>query len=621
MCSIAGIVDFEGNAALCRESEELRRSMVHRGPDQSGVFAAALNGDDADGDRPANVLLLHNRLCVIDIDGGRQPMTVACGERRYTVVYNGELYNTDELRNGLKNLGHVFDSRSDTEVVLRSYIEWGEECVNRMNGIFAFAVYDGAARRLFIARDRMGVKPFFYTLTGSAFCFASELKGLLACPGVQPRADVSSIRELIMTGPGRTPGCGVFKDFFELPPAYCGFFDDQGLRLRRYWKLMPREHRESFEETAEHVRYLVTDAIERQLVSDVPIGTFLSGGLDSSIICSIASRKLGSEGKRLCAFSVDYRDSTKYFKKSKFQPTSDTQFIPFLRDWLGCEHYLTTIDTAELVNALFDAVRARDLPGMSDVDSSLLLFCREIKKHVTVALSGECADEIFGGYPWYRDPEIREREGFPWAQSTSMRAKFLRPEYSEGFDPAEYVHERYARTVADACVLDTDSPTERRMKQMMRLNTDWFMQTLLDRKDRMSMFSALEVRVPFCDHRIAEYLYSVPWEFKEHGGFEKGLLRTAMTGLLPDEILWRRKSPYPKTHNPEYLETVSALLKNVLDDVSAPIHSVVRREALVSLLTDSNQQPWYGQLMTVPQTIAYMLQLNYWLDHYHVQLV
>ena len=248
-------------------------------------------------------------------------------------------------------------------------------------------------------------------------------------------------------------------------------------------------------------------------------------------------------------------------------------------------------------------------------------FAAEIKKHVTVALSGECADEIFGGYPWYRDPEIREREGFPWAQSTSMRAKFLRPEYSEGFDPAEYVHERYARTVADACVLDTDSPTERRMKQMMRLNTDWFMQTLLDRKDRMSMFSALEVRVPFCDHRIAEYLYSVPWEFKEHGGFEKGLLRTAMTGLLPDEILWRRKSPYPKTHNPEYLETVSALLRNVLDDVSAPIHSVVRREALVSLLTDSNQQPWYGQLMTVPQTIAYMLQLNYWLDHYHVQLV
>ena len=610
MCSIAGVIDLQndlrGQGPVFRA---MQQAMTRRGPDQHGTYVTR------------HAALLHNRLAVIDIENGRQPMTVGVDGRAYTIVYNGELYNTGELRRELAGLGHEFAGHSDTEVVLHSFIQWGAGCVDRFNGIYAFAVWDAWARRLFIARDRMGVKPFFYALRGGAFLFASELKGLLAHPLVEPELDREGALEIVLTGPGRTPGCGVFRGVEELKPGWRGWFDERGLRTERYWRLTAREHTDSLETTIDTVQYLVTDAIRRQLVSDVPIGTFLSGGLDSGLICSVAKLYMAERGLPLHTFSVDYRDHLKYFHETRFQPTSDTVYIPKLADWLECESHVTVLDTLELADGLYEAVDARDLPGMSDVDSSLLQFCKRIKEHVTVALSGECADEIFGGYPWFRDEKIRMAEGFPWAQSIQYRAGFLRPEHTQGLDAREYLMEKYRLTLADTDGLDTDSPVDRRMREMMRLNTDWFMQTLLDRKDRMSMYSALEVRVPFCDHRIAEYLYNVPWEMKDYKHYEKGLLRQAMRGYLPDEILWRKKSPYPKTHNPEYMAEVSRRLRRVLDDRNAPLLSLVRRDALEALLDDDKAQPWYGQLMTTPQTIAYMLQVNYWLEKYKVRLV
>lgn len=227
---------------------------------------------------------------------------------------------------------------------------------------------------------------------------------------------------------------------------------------------------------------------------------------------------------------------------------------------------------------LFAAVDARDLPGMADVDSSLLLFCKQVKEHVTVALSGECADEIFGGYPWYRDSQLRMQEGFPWSQSIAYRAGFLAEDYAAAVDARSYVLARYQATVDDTARLSTDSPTDARMREMMRLNMDWFMQTLLDRKDRMSMYSALEVRVPYCDYRIAQYLYSIPWEMKDYKNYEKGLLREAMKDYLPPDVLWRKKSPYPKTHNPAYLRAVSQRLREILADPAAPLLQVAKRQ-------------------------------------------
>lgn len=609
MCGIAGMIHFHQKPENRHEvAEHMLDTLKRRGPDQSGIY----ENDDA--------TLIHARLAVVDLEHGLQPMRYVMHGEEYILVYNGELYNTEDLRRELRACGHTFQSHSDTEVLLHSFMEWKEKCVDKLNGIFAFAVYQVKAKRLFLARDRIGVKPIFYYDNGDTFLFASEIKTLLQHPDVKPYINQQSLLELVLLGPGRTPGSGVFCGVKEFVPASCGYYDENGLTQWKYWDLVDKSHSDSLEETIEKVRYLVIDSIERQLISDVPICTFLSGGLDSSIISAIANRHMKQKGEKLVTLSVDYVDNDKYFKASKFQPNSDNYYINLMNDTLQAEYIHVVIDTPQLVDALFAAVDARDLPGMADVDSSLLLFCKEVKEHATVALSGECADEIFGGYPWYRDETVRNINGFPWSQSTAFRASFLQDDILAGIDPNTFVMSRYQHTVDTTSKIEGLSPLESRMKEMVNLNFKWFMQTLLDRKDRMSMYHGLEVRVPFCDYRIAEYLYSVPWEYKDYEGREKGLLRKAMEGLLPNEVLWRKKSPYPKTHNPTYLNAVSQLLKEILNTPNEPLLDIVKKDSLEQLLLSNNPIPWYGQLMTTPQTIAYFVQMNYWLKQYHVQI-
>ncbi len=604
MCAIAGVFRMElGDQAL----RNMLNTMVRRGPDEEGIL------------RRGECTLLHRRLAVIDPEGGHQPMAIQYRGKEYCIVYNGELYNTPELRQELMALGHDFQGHSDTEVVLHSYAEFGAKCVDKFNGIFAFAVLDTRANKLFLARDRMGVKPLFYSKLGNGLVFASEIKTILACPGIRPILDSQGAAQLLLLGPGRTPGSGVLHGIYEIEPG-CSATVSGDFHIERYWRLVDREHRESFEDTVEHVRFLVCDAIQRQLVSDVPLGTFLSGGLDSSIISAVAAGEYAKQGKVLDTFSIDYANSHEYFRPNKFQPTSDNDYIHLMVSHIGSRQHTTVLTPQQLSDALEEATLARDLPGMADVDFSLFQFCKEIRNHVTVALSGECADEIFGGYPWFRDPEVRAVDGFPWAQNTAQRAKFLSPELSKSVDAYEFVQDRYRQTVLETDVLPGASDTERRMKEMVNLNYRWFMQTLLDRKDRMSMYSGLEVRVPFCDYRIAEYLYGVPWEYKDWQGREKGLLRKAAEGLLPNEVLYRKKSPYPKTYDPLYLSFMESRLRELLSHKTAPIFALVDRQSVNDLLTQDHPWPWYGQLMRRPQTIAYMLQLNFWLEAYGVNI-
>lgn len=603
MCAIAGII---GLPCADQTKEKMLATMRSRGPDAAEYYES---GD---------VTLLHARLAVIDIDGGRQPMELTYNCQTFVIVYNGELYNTEELRKELKRYGHSFSGHSDTEVVLHAYAQWGQACLEQFNGIFAFAIWEKEKRRLFLARDRMGVKPLFFKCHCNGFLFASELKTILVYPAVPAQLDEQGAAEILMLGPGRTPGCGVLRGMAEVEPGCCGYYANGRLELQRYWQLKDREHRENFEETAQIVRELVWDAIRRQMVSDVPVGTFLSGGLDSSLISAVCAKEFQKQGKQLSTFSVDYVDNDRYFVPNKFQPNSDGHYIRIMQKELDSDHRWCVLSPQDLMDALADSVKARDLPGMADVDISLLAFCRKIKEQVTVALSGECADEIFGGYPWYRDPEIRDREGFPWAQNIRQRSAMLSPALRGRLNAQEYVRARYEKTCRESDILPGTPPREVRMKQMVNLNQQWFMQTLLDRKDRMSMYSGLEVRVPFCDHRIAEYMYGVPWEYKDHQGKEKGLLRCAMTGVLPEEVLWRKKSPYPKTFDPQYLQLVSAGLERILEDPNAPLFQLVDREAARDLLHAEYAWPWYGQLMKVPQTICYLLQIDCWLRLYHV---
>ena len=606
MCGIAGAVGVR----LRPEAEKrMLATMERRGPDGGGTY------------RGEACCLLHRRLAIIDPEGGAQPMVLCREDEEFCIVYNGELYNTRELRQELERLGHRFLGHSDTEVLLHAYSAFGEMCLEKLNGIYAFAVWEKKRRRLFLARDRIGVKPLFYARKGNGFIFASEIKTIFASGEVNPALDPEGAAQLLLLGPGRLPGSGIFHGIKELEPGCCGFWEEGMFRIRRYWKLKDREHTQDFASTSREVRALVTDAIQRQMVSDVPIGTFLSGGLDSSIITAVCAEAERQRGRQLMTFSVDYQDNERFFTPGKFQPNADGSYIRLMQETLNTDHSTTVLSPEELVSALEAATVARDLPGMADVDFSLLCFCEQIGKRVKVALSGECADEIFGGYPWYRDPEIRAMEGFPWAQNTLQRASLLCENLLCRLDAESFVMDAYTDTCRESDILPGTPPEEARMKEMVNLNFRWFMQTLLDRKDRMSMYHSLEVRVPFCDHRIAEYLYGVPWAYKDWQGREKGLLRHAAEGLLPDAVLWRKKSPYPKTFHPAYEQLVEARLRQVLAESQSPLLYILNPVSVSAFLEKNAEWPWYGQLMRRPQTMAYLLQLDFWLRYYGVELL
>lgn len=613
MCGIAGWIDYRRDL---RNNEDIINKMtgtlLKRGPDAQGIFLME------------NVCLMHRRLIVIDPENGIQPMTIEKGDTSYTIVYNGELYNTEELRNELLSFGYRFRGHSDTEVLLTAFVHWGESCLEKLNGIFAFGVWNDKSKTLFLARDRMGVKPLFVYTYPDGIIFGSEIKTLLANPLVKPQVDNDGLKEIFLLGPGRTSGKGVIKDVTELKPAeFLTFGPKMGLKVRKYWSLKACEHTDDVKTTIEKTRFFITDAVKRQLVSDVPLCCFLSGGLDSSIISKIASDEYLSHNKgRLHTYSVNYVDNRHYFEKSIFQPNSDDEYIKLMIDDIGSFHHEVLLDNEDLEKHLEDAVLARDLPGMADVDSSLLLFCREIKKEFTVAVSGECADEIFGGYPWYHNRDIIFKDTFPWSHSLDLRLSILKQGLLKNGE--EYVKQQYSDTVNATDTLPEDGEFEVRMRQMFMLNLNWFMQTLLDRKDRMSMYSGLEVRVPFCDHRLVEYAFNMPWNIKSFNGREKGIVREAMKGILPDEIIWRKKSPYPKTHNPKYLKAVKASLQNILDGSASPLVQLINKEKVQEIIDSDGKTlslPWYGQLMTGPQLMAYLIQVDIWMRAYKIEIV
>lgn len=603
MCGIAGEINFKRSIDI-EVMNAMSRELTPRGPDADGIMTSDC------------ACLVHRRLIVIDPENGKQPMT----EGDFTLVYNGELYNTEEIREKLSKEGVQFIGHSDTEVVLKAFIRYGERCVEMFNGIFAFAVWNKRTRTLFMARDRIGVKPLFYAEIDGGLVFASEIKALLRHPAVKPVITSEGAAQIMLVGPARIVGDGVFRDIRDLPAACCAFFGENGLRTKRYWELNAAPHTETFDETTAHLRELIFDAVKRQLVSDVGICTFLSGGLDSSIISAIAAHEFEKRGETLDTYSIDYRGNRENFKASSFQPDEDAPYVTEMAEFLHTNHRNVVLDTPALAAALDDAVYARDLPGMADVDSSLWLFCREIKKDHSVALSGECADEIFGGYPWYHRPEVLHYDGFPWATSVPERGALMKKPLS-GKEAEDFVRRAYNKCLADVSYLDGENADDRRMREMFVLNLQYFMATLLDRKDRMSMAHGLEVRVPFCDYRLVEYAYNIPTEFKNYRGREKGLVRHAMEGVLPEHVLWRKKSPYPKTHNPNYMELLSGKLRKLLAGDDCRLTEIVNADALREML-DTNgasfTKNWYGQLMTAPQIFAYFLQIDAWLKRYDV---
>lgn len=613
MCGITGWIDWRKDmrketAALHKMATTLNR----RGPDDLNIWTSTHAGFG------------HARLVVVDPAGGIQPMTRTVNNKEYTLVYNGELYNTEEIRSELLRQGHTFLGHSDTEVLLKSYIEWGSGCLEKFNGIFAFAIWNEQDQSLFMARDRLGVKPLFYSVLHGALIFGSELKALLANPKLDAVVDREGLADVMGLAPSRTPGQGIYKNISELRPGHMLIYDRNGAKVSRYWSLKSTEHTEDAEETAAHIRELLTDTVKRQLFADVPVGMFLSGGLDSSALTALAAEIYKQEGRgSIRSYSIDYDENDKYFKSSAFQPNSDAPWIKKVSDVLKTDHTNAIISIDTLADQLKEAVKVRDLPGMADVDSSLLWFCKEIKKDVTVGLSGECADEIFGGYPWFHQPEIMNIDGFPWMRSIDEREDLLNDSWKSKLKLKEYVQSQYRKTINETPRFAGDSKEEARRREISYLNIIWFMTNLLDRKDRMSMGASLEVRVPFSDHRLVEYVWNIPWEMKRYGGKEKGILRKAMEGVLPDEVLYRKKSPYPKTHHPKYAETVKHLMDDVLKQKDAPLFEFVNKDKLKAINETGGFDtgtPYFGQLMAGPQLLAHFVQMDYWLNEYNVKI-
>ena len=609
MCGIAGLISSEKSIEYKEHiAPKMLNTLRKRGPDEGGVYI------------DEEALLVHRRLAVVDIENGKQPMHFIRGKEHYVLVYNGELYNTEEVRNELIQKGYIFESHSDTEVVLKAYAEFKENCAEKFNGIFAFAVYEIHSKKLYLCRDRIGVKPLFYCHKNAEFAFGSEIKSILKTELATSKVDEQGLYEIFFLGPARTPGIGVFRDIDELKPGEWAFYQNGRLSKKQYFKIKAKEHTHNERETIEYTKWIIEDSISRQLVSDVPLCTFLSGGLDSSIITNCASKSAFEKGERLHSYSVEYRDNEKYFKKSLFQPNRDYEYIKLMSKHSNTWHHEVIIDNSQLAEALIPATYARDLPGMADVDSSLYLFCQEVKKNYTVALSGECADELFGGYPWYHREEILFEDTFPWSRHQDIRASILRKDVlSNG---REYVRSKYLDTLKLTDKLPDDSKLEGRMREMFMLNFYWFMQCLLDRKDRMSMYTGLEVRVPFCDYRIVEYAYNMPWRLKALNGREKGIVRKAFENDLPEEIVYRKKSPYPKTHNPFYFETVCAKVRGILKKKNA-LTELLSKDGIKHIMEnpDSITEPWYGQLMRAPQILAYIVQLDAWFEEYNVKLI
>ena len=542
----------------------------------------------------------------------------------YVIVYNGQIYNTKELKETLLQNDFSINTHSDTEILLKSYIYYGHDVVKYLNGIFAFAILDTNKNEIFLARDHFGIKPLFYTIKDGTIIFGSELKAIFEYPGIEKILDQQGICELFGIGPAHTPGTTIFKDIYEIKPAHFGIFNNSGLHLKQYWKLVSKEHTDSLGKTCEKIKFYLNDSITRQLVSDVPICTFLSGGLDSSIITKFASDYCKKQGlPPLDTYSIDYVDNDKNFVKSDFQPNSDSFYIDLMQKRLHTNHHKIVIDTPELATCLEDSMIARDMPGMADIDSSLLLFCKYVKKDMTVALTGECADEIFGGYPWFFRDDALQSNTFPWSISIKERQDLLNPSIGNKVNLKEYIDYRYNESLSEVEFLKTDSIETAEKRKISHLTLNWFMQTLLDRSDRMAMYNGLELRVPFCDYRLAQYVWNIPWEWKALKGREKGLLRYVCKGFLPSEIVDRKKSPYPKTHNPTYLAKVKGMLSDIMKDKSAPINDLLNRNYILDILnTDGKSitRPWFGQLMHGPQLMAYLCQDNMWLEKYQPKI-
>ena len=549
-----------------------------------------------------------------------QPLSVNHFDSEHIICFDGLIYNCDELKNELKKKNIRSEFMDDSELVLNAYLCWGAGCLKYLNGIFAFSIWNTKTKELFAARDRFGIKPFYYTEKNGCLVFASEIKGLLANPEIEPVLDRNGLCEVLGLGPAMTQGSGIFCGIKEIMPAHFIVYNKNGLHTNKYWYLKSETFDSDFDECLSETQNRVFDAINMQLQEKGRnMAFFLSGGLDSSAITALAAKKYGYG---VNTFSLKYAGNDDFFVPTEYQPTSDDYFIELMSDTFRTNHHVISVDNNGLVEYLTDAVDARDMPGMADVDSSLYYLCREMGSEFNGALSGECADEVFGGYPWFHRKEDFEAKVFPWAKNLEFRRNLISKEIMSADEMSDFILSAYNKSVAQTPVCPTDNAEEKRRREIAHLNLNWFMYSLGARSERIGMNCGLEIRMPFCDHKLVEYVWNIPWEFKKYREREKGLLRAVFEDVLPEEILWRKKSPFPKTHNPFYESVVKEEALRLISDNNSLVSTILDKGYIFEVANQPSDygKPWFGQLMATPQLYAYIIQLDYWLKKYKINI-
>jgi asparagine synthase (glutamine-hydrolysing) len=606
MCGITGWISFRRNLETQRPAlDAMTATMACRGPDAEGAWVAG------------NAAVGHRRLAVIDLEGSVQPMVSETPDGPVVLTFSGEVYNFRELRAELGRRGHGFRTAGDTEVVLRGYLEWGEAVADHLDGMYGLGIWDGRADKLVLLRDRLGIKPLYFFETEDGVLFGSEAKAILAHPSVDAVVDTDGFRELF--GFVKAPGRAVWAGMREVRPGAMVIVDRSGLRERGYWRLEVAGHRDDLETTVRRVRELLEASVGRQLEADVPQCVLLSGGLDSSALTALAGRRMAERGEQARTFVVDF-EQPEAFHPDGVRGSRDAPFARQVADHLGTAHTEIRIDYRELSDPAVRraVVAARDQPfGFGEADLSLFLLFQAIREHSTVALSGESADEIFGGYPWFHLPVVHQVPMFPWV-TASFLGERVHPTKLIDTDfvvrtlnlPA-YWAQRWAEAVGELPELEGENPHERRMREFCHVHLSSLLALLLDRKDRMSMATGLEVRVPICDHRLIQYVFNTPWSMKSFDHREKSLLRAAVRDTLPAGVLDRVKSMYPNTQELLY---VGALQRQVGELLSGDhraldffdrtaLNTAIRREA--AAVTPDEREAFER-----------VLDLSVWLDIY-----
>lgn len=527
----------------------------------------------------------------------------------YQVVFDGELYNRKEVKDALRHKGIAKDLDSWEELIVYAYRIWGHQMMNHLLGAFAFVIDNG--KEVFVAKDQMGLKPVFYARKkGKGLIIGNAIKDILATKEIKPVVDRKGIKELFALGPSISEDRTLYKDIYALPMGHYMVIKNNNVHITKYYDPISKPHFDSYEDTVAKVRYLVEDAIKRQ--SADCDATFLSGGLDSSILAAV----MAQNAHPIETYSLDYEGNAENFKGNVYQVSLDDEFIQKMIETTNSHHQKCTITQEALVEELLPALAARDVPGMADVDSSLLWLCKQVKKDRSVILSGECSDEVFGGYPWFYREELAHLDTFPWLRSSKER-KALMSQELQSLDLEGYLAKQYRSSIEQVQFLEGDNEEDKRARIHTYLCLHWFMQTLITRQVCMGKAAEVNIRAPFADVRILDYVYNIPWDMKFSNGEEKGILRAAFEDLLPQEVAHRKKNPFPKTHNPKYSELIKEKMQAVFSREDSVLHLLFDDAALKELIDSGGAAftlPWYGQLMSGPQLLAYLYQIDAWFD-------